>query len=434
MRERISVKQEASVIGSYDTVICGGGPAGIMAAVSAAKNGARTALIERYGFLGGMATAGYVLPISEFCKNAQQVIGGLPWDFVKLLETMKGAEIEYPIGNVSFNPETYKLAAQRLVLEAGVTLYLHSYVSGCILNGKRITHVIINNKNGPEAIEGRYFIDCTGDADLAVYAGVPMQPLSPPDTMLPASMCFLLSGVDTEALGGIHHQREKFSYDNQHIKDFLDRLRSKQTVPLFGGPWFCSTTIKDLVAVNMTRISANMADNREQTRAECQLREDVHRLISLLKENFPPFKNCNLVATGVQAGIRETRRIAGAYILSGGEYLAATKFDDAVSRAIHPIDIHSPTHINMKLTYLEEAGYIPYRSLIVPEFPNYFAAGRCISVDFDSSASIRVQAPVMELGQAAGMAAALCVKNNVSTDKVDIQELRTLLRKGGSNI
>jgi hypothetical protein len=432
--ERISIKTEASVVGSYDTVICGGGPAGIIAAAAAAKNGARTALIERYGFLGGMATAGYVLPISEFCNDSKQVIGGLPWDFVKLMEAMKGVEIEYPIGNVSFNPETYKLAAQRLVLDSGITLYLHSYVSGCILRGKTITHIIINNKNGTEAIEGRCFIDCTGDADLAVYAGVPMQPLSVPDKMLPASLCFLLSGVDTEALGGIHHQREKFSYYNQQIKDFLDTLRSKQKVPLFGGPWFCSTTIKGLVAVNMTRISANMADNREQTRAECQLREDTHRLISLLKENFSPFKSCNLVATGVQAGIRETRRIAGVYILSGREYLAAAKFDDAVSRAAHPIDIHSPTHIDMELTYLDDAGYIPYRSLIAPEFPNYFAAGRCVSVDFETSASIRVQAPAMELGQAAGMAAALCVKNDISADKVDTKQLRTLLREAGAKI
>jgi hypothetical protein len=405
-----------------------------MAAVTAAKNGARTALIERYGFLGGMATAGYVLPISEFCNHAERVIGGLPWDFVKLLEAMGGAEIEYPIGNISFNPETYKLAAQRLVLEAGVTLYLHSYISGCICNGKTITHIFINNKNGTEALEGRYFIDCTGDADVAVYTGVPLQPLSPPGKMLPASLCFLLSDVDTESLGGTHHQREKFSYDNHEIKDFLDDLRLREPVPLFGGPWFCSTTIHGLVAVNMTRISASMADNRDQTRAECQLREDVHRFVALLKENFKPFEKCNLVATGVQAGIRETRRISGVHILSGKDYIAAKKFDDAVSRATHPIDIHLPTETNMKLTYLDEAGYIPYRSLIAPGFPNYLAAGRCIAVDFDTSASIRVQAPAMELGQAAGAAAALCLKNSVSVHDLDTKPLRSLLQQMGSKI
>jgi hypothetical protein len=392
------------------------------------------ALVERYGFLGGMATAGYVLPISEFCNKGQRVIGGLPWEFVKTMEASGGAQIEYPRGNVSFNPEAYKLAAQRLVLEAGVALYLHSYVSDCICDGNLITHLIINNKNGTEAIKGGYFIDCTGDADIGMYSGLPFQPLPPKGTMQPASMCFLLSHVDTEALGGLHHREDRINYINKEIQDFLTMKRSEYDVPVFGGPWFCSTLIEGTVAVNMTRISANMADNREQAKAECKLREDVDRLVLLLKENFKPFKNCSLAATGVQAGIRETRRIAGVHILTGSEYLKAEKFEDSVSRAAHPVDIHIPTDSNQNLTYLEEAGYIPYRSLIAPAFPNYLAAGRCISVDSEVSASVRVQAPVMEIGQAAGMAASLCVKNKVPVDKADIRELRSLLQKEGSFI
>lgn len=433
--KEISIQQTAHVAGDYDVIVCGGGPSGFIAAVTAAKKGVKVALIERYGFLGGMATAGYVLPISEFCNNAQRVIGGIPWDFVKLLESMGGGQVEYPIGNVSFNPEIYKLAAQRMVLEAGVELYLHSYFSGCVSDGKTITHILISNKNGTEALKGRFFIDCTGDADLAKYAGVPFQPVSPPGTMQPASLCFLLSDVDTEALGVTHHKKEKFCYSHPETKTFLNSLRAAgKEVPLFGGPWFCSTTIPGLVAVNMTRISANMADNREQTKAECQLREDAHRLVALIKANIKPFEKCNLVVTAPQAGIRETRRISGAHILTVDEYLKAVKFDDSVSRATHPVDIHSAKDSNINLTYMDEAGYIPYRSLIVPEFPNYLAAGRCISVDFDVSASVRVQAPAMELGQAAGMAAALCSRNNVSVHDLDTKQLCSLLRELGSKI
>ena len=127
----ITQTKEVPVVGSYDVVVCGGGPAGLIAAIAAARGGARTALVERYGFLGGMATAGLVAPISVFNYNGRRIVGGIPWEFVERLSEIGGAEEEKPLGNITFSPEKYKLVAQRMLLEAGVTLYFHSYLTGC---------------------------------------------------------------------------------------------------------------------------------------------------------------------------------------------------------------------------------------------------------------------------------------------------------------
>ena len=185
----ILMNKSVPVIGQYDVIVCGGGPAGWIAAVAAARNGAKTALIERYGFLGGAATASLVTPISEFNKNGRRIIGGIPWEFVEKMDAEGAADITYRNGNIPYEPEMYKLVAQRMVLEAGVDLFLHSYIIDVHNEGKCVTHIIAVNKSGIQAMEGRIFIDATGDADVAYMAGVPMQKMPIADQLQPASMC-----------------------------------------------------------------------------------------------------------------------------------------------------------------------------------------------------------------------------------------------------
>ena len=171
-KETIQLKKEVVVADHYDVVVCGGGPAGFIAAIAAARSGARTALVEQYGFLGGMATSSYVAPLSVFVYNDELVVGGIPWEFVNRLQDMGGGYIEKPLGNVAFDPEVYKLCCQRMVLEAGVELYLHSYLSGCTVQDNVITHIHIENKSGTQALAAKVFIDATGDGDLAYMAGL----------------------------------------------------------------------------------------------------------------------------------------------------------------------------------------------------------------------------------------------------------------------
>lgn len=435
------IKQERNipVVGNYDVVVCGGGPGGIMAALAAARGGAKTCLIERYGFLGGMATAGLVAPISVFNYNGHRIIDGLPWEFIERLTEIGGAREEKPLGNITFSPEKYKLIAQRMLKEAGVDIFFHSYITGTRTTEEKdsktkIEYVIIDNKNGAEAIGGKYFIDATGDSDLAWMAEVPMQPIK--GELQPASLIFMLSGVDTDALPMIRHSQQGVNYHDLAIRDIFTKLREEGTedVPMFGGPWYCGILADGIVLVNMTRHFADMTDNRVAGEIECLLREDAHKYTELLRKYIPAFKNAELIATAPMTGIRETRRILGAHTLTGEEYLEAMNFPDSVARGCHPVDIHSANSTNQRCQFMKDAGYVPYRSLYAPSYPNLLVAGRNFSADEVASASIRVQASVMGLGQAAGTAAAMASKTGISVDKVNTEELRKRLIEIGANL
>ncbi|WP_262244942.1 FAD-dependent oxidoreductase [Parapedobacter soli] len=430
--EWITQTKEIPVIDEYDVVVCGGGPSGFIAAIAAARGGARTALIERHGFLGGMATASLVAPISVFNYNDRRVIDGLPWEFIERLTEVGGAREERPLGNITFSPEKYKLIAQRMVLEAGVSLYFHSYLTGCRKSNNRLTHVIIDNKNGTEAIAAKYFIDCTGDADLSYQAGVPMQPMK--SELQPATLIFMLGGVDTDSLPMLRHSQQGVNYHDVNMRQVLEELDKHTKLPRFGGPWYCGVLDHGLVLVNMTRTYANMADNRQATQTECLLREDVFTFLDILKDHVPAFKNAFLVMTAPQTGTRETRRIQGMHTLTGEEYIAAQDFPDTISRGCHPVDIHSAGSSNQRCEFLKDAAFVPYRCLIAPGFPNLLVGGRAFSADGISSASVRVQASVMGLGQAAGAAAALCAQTEADVAAVDIEKLQSILIAYGANL
>lgn len=435
--EKIQFKKEVPVVGEYDVVVCGGGPAGFIAAIAAAREGAKTALIEQYGFLGGMATAGIVAPLSVFVYKNQQVIGGIPWEFVKRLEAMGGGYVEKPLGNVAFEPELYKLCCQRMVLEAGVELYMHSYLCGCSQNASgQIDAVFIDNKNGTEAIKGKMFIDCTGDADLANFAGVAMQP-DEGRPLQPLSTYFVLGGVDTDSPlvnEAMHHNKEGENCHCLPIREKLLALKEKLGIPEFGGPWFCTTLQPGVVTVNMTRAAADACDNRDYTRAECALREQVFQMAAVLRENFEEFRHCYVSAVAVQAGIRETRRIKGVHTITADEYLTAFKYDDSVSRGAHPIDIHVAGGAEQNVRFLEQPAYVPYGSLVTADCANLLVAGRCISADKQAFASLRVQASCMGTGQAAGVAAAQCSLCGKTATDADITALRGRLIELGANI
>ncbi len=436
--QTVSLNKEIKVSGEYDVVVVGGGPAGIFAAITAARNGAKTALVEQYGFLGGNATAALVTPISKFKKNGEIVVNGAPWEFVGRLKEIGGAVDDYENGNVPVDTEKFKLIAQRMVLESGVTLYLHTYFSDVICENGKVQSLIVTNKNGLSAINCKYVIDCTGDADVAAFAGMPMHEVKDVFELQPASLCFRIGGVDISKLSGVHPRGVNKRGQMFNIRAKFEELERDgiEKLPNFGGPWLC-TVLNDeakIVNVNITRSFADGSDAESVTQTEITLREDVFRLFDILKKHIDGFQNSYLLYTATAVGYRESRRIVGNYTLEVDKYIQAYKFDDSVARGAHLIDIHRAVDSQQDVQFLDKSGYIPYSCMIRSGFDNIIVAGRCISVDKRSFGSTRVMGTAMALGQAAGTAAAICCEDNVCVDKISVTKLRERMIEQGANI
>ncbi len=422
----------------YDVAVCGGGPAGLIAATAAARSGARTILIERYGFLGGMATLSMVSPISVFNKRGERIIKGMPIEFAEMMEKLGGADTSYPTGNIHFDPEVYKLAAQRMTLEAGVTLLLHSYITGCVMDADvpgKIKRVVVENKSGRQEIEADYFIDCTGDADLAKLAGFKYYIGDGEDRELqPMTLWFRLGGVDTDNLENMEMKTLGKRHLNTRIRDALIKLGEEgiEDVPKFGGPWMLTTFRRGEASINLSRYAGDGTDAISMTKAECTLREDVFKLVAILKKHFAEFKDCYLIDTGTQVGIRETRRIEGLYEMTIDDIFESKDFPDTVAKGGHPIDIHKAGSREQDLRKVTDGYNIPYRVMVPKGADNLLVAGRSVSASREASASIRVQATGMALGQAAGLAAAMCHKKKIPVTSLDGAELRGILREQGA--
>ena len=421
-------------LGPFDVLVCGGGPAGIAAAVTAAENGANVALLEQNSYLGGMATGGCVNPMSEFSYKGERVIGGFAWRFAHELIKANGAILEEPRGNLSFNPEIYKLVAQHLVNQANIQLLTNTFIADCLRDGNAIHQIIVANKNGLQAVSSLYVIDTTGDADVAFHAGVPMLPNTRPAQ--PGTLIFSLANVDTTTprMHIIHQKNNNIHHSAGFIRELFEKLRGEGIdVPQFGGPWFCSTVDDGCITVNMSRTAMDAVDAADYQRATMELRENVFRFVSLLKQYVPEFKNCVISSIAPMTGVRQSRRIKGKHVLTGTEYLEATPFADAIARACHPIDIHLPSGDGQILHYPEVAAYIPFRCLQAEGVSNLLVAGRPISADEDAFAGVRVQATCMETGEAAGLAAALCVQQGgIPLDSLDLTAVTSKIRAGGT--
>jgi len=426
--QTLTLSKSAPVTGSYDIVVCGGGPAGFVAAVSAARMGCRTALVERLGFLGGTATAGLVMPISGFYHNGSRVIGSIPWEFICRMEALGAAVVELPKGHISANVELYKLVAQRMLLEAGVTLYSNCYLSHCRKEQDTLTHIFMESKNGTEALRARCFIDATGDGDLCRLSGAPM---TEKEELQPMSLCFLLEGVDlTTPLmrDCIHHNGKNGQPSvNKEIRSYLLECVEAGKLRQFGGPWFNTLVQGGSIAVNVTRTGGNGGDRADMTRAEMQLREDMFTVVALLREKYPEFRSCSIVSSGINPGIRETQQIRGLYTLTGTDLLEGREFSCPVARCAHPMDIHKAASSQQTLERLERAAYVPHTALIPRGIANLLAAGRCISADREALASLRVQGTLMSIGESAGIMAALSCQENCTVDRLPEERLRQLL-------
>jgi len=431
--ESMSIREpsrQVPVAGSYDVIVCGGGPAGLIAAVAAARNGAKTLLIERYGFVGGMSTSALVTPISEFRHFGKQHIGGIPFELLQRAAELGGADVTLESGNFPVNDEIMKLAAQRLLLESGVTLLYHTWFSDCVTEGDRVTHVIVQNKAGRVAYQASVFVDCTGDADLVRAAGFPT---TKGDVLQPATLWFQLGGVDTDALDHLFRDAvDGMLPVSQAIRGRLHELNERGEIPIFGGPWINRFFHDGMVSINVLREATDASDPERFTRTECSLRENLQLIIDVLRREFPEFRDCWLAKSGIQTGVRETYHIVGIYELQRDDILVPKAFPDTIAKGAHVIDIHSSSSNEQNGLVIPRQEYnIPFRCLVPQGSINLVTAGRCLCADGPGFGSVRVMATCMAMGQGAGTAAALGVKHGYSMSGMDFTRLReTLIEQG----
>jgi hypothetical protein len=416
-------------------------------------------LIERYGFLGGLATAGLVAPIlgHTASRSHRPIVAGLLQEMTDRMHALGGApgfaEACQEWG-IRFDAEALKRVADEMIREAGVDLLLHTLVTDAVVEGGRISALIIESKSGRQAVAGRMVIDATGDGDVGFRAGAPTS-LGRAFDGRPESMGSFIHIGGVEGLSEAQQARGR-SRVQEAMRD--GRLR-------FYNANFTnqSTMHRDVLSPNMTRWAGDSTDVCDLTQGELALREQAWVLVAFLRAEVPGFEDCYVVQTSPQIGPRESRQVLGDYLLTGDDIHAGRKFEDAIARGSWWIDIHCPlgqtypVHLctvecprgalcpfwtaehtasmrsEAELYPPDDDWYdIPYRCLTPREIDNLLVSGRCISATHEGMAGARVMGTCIAIGQAAGTAAVLAARAGVNPRDVDVATVRGQLAEDGA--
>lgn len=416
----------------YDVLVVGGGFAGAAAAIAAARRGASVLLIEKYNCLGGAAAFDLVNPFMRYWTLKPGENGGKVQDrvlsrgiFEEIVHRLE--EMGQIVARKAFNEEYLKVILNRMALEAGVKLLFGTTVTGVRTHDGKLTSVEVWNVSGRSRFRARTFVDATGDANLAVMAGVPCRVGRESDGLCqPMTLCFRLANVDPALY------REQKPQINPLYEQY--RAEGKITNPRENVLIF-NTTVPGMLHFNTTRVVKLDPTNAEDvTRAELIAREQILEIVDFLRENFTAFANAQLVSSGIQIGARESRMICSLHDLTREEIVAGTKFPDGIAACNYDIDIHSPDGTGTSHYYFPDRVYytIPYRSLLPVGTKNLIVAGRCVGASHEAQASLRIMPTVCTLGEAAGAAAAHAVKAARDFPDLDTEALRADLRNAGA--
>jgi FAD-dependent oxidoreductase family protein len=448
----VDYSRQVPVAEPVDVLVVGGGPSGIAAAVASARAGARTLLVERYGYLGGNLTAGLVGPCmtSFSLDGSEQLIRGVFDEMVRRMVELGQARhpseipagsaycgfIEYGHDKVTpFEPEAVKVVAEQMCAEAGVELLLHTFVADALTEGDAVTGVVCANKSGLSVRPVRVVVDCSADGDVAAASGVETATGRESDGLTqPMTLFFRIRGVDDERVE---------QYVRAHPDDFRPFASIVAAATAQGrfpaprrGVGMYRTLRPGVWRINTTRILGRDGTNADDlTAAELAGRDQVHRLVRFFREELPGFADCELLDTAATIGVRETRRIVGEYVLSLEDLQSGRHFDDVVALCGYPVDIHDPTGAGGGVddSYGTANAYeIPYRCLVPRRVRQLLVAGRCLSATHEALAAIRVMPPAFATGEAAGTAAALAVRLGVTPRDVPVDELQRSLAAAGA--
>ncbi len=424
---------------NYDVLVCGGGPAGLSAGFAAARMGAKTLIVEQFNCLGGVATAGghgHICLYSSWGSD-ERVVGGIIWELAKRTEATGYGVCNN--SNADFEVEGMKLVLEQMAAECNAELLYHSFVADSVVKDGRTVGIVVQNKNGRQQLMADRIIDSTGDGDVAARAGCSFD-VGDDDNGLcqPVTLMFTIGGVDWARVEEFRRQyKEKHGSDHNWWK--LERVYEEATRngdmrPFQTGNmgWWWTPTRPDQVGINFTHINHIDATKAEDlTKATIEGRKQAYETIEVYRKYIPGMEKCHMVSTPCTIGIRETRRIRGLYTLTKEDVVGMRRFDDSIGWGSFYIDIHSVSGPGMdKKTYYPEKGFkyqIPYRIMLPKDVDNLLVAGRCASCTHEALGSLRVMPQCGVMGQAAGVAAVISLRNKISPRNINIEQLQSEL-------
>jgi hypothetical protein len=434
----------------YDVLVAGGGPSGVGAAVAAARNGAKVLLIEKYGFLGGMATAASVPAFCPYTDGEKVIIKGIG---LEVLEAMKKeSKFDSPVKDkkelikrmydwVPIDAEVLKRVLDNMVIDSGCKVIFHTSVSDVIYENDTVKAIMVENKEGKNIIDCKTIIDCTGDADIVVKAGGQYEYGDENDLVQAVTLCYRISNINMEAL--VRYFKE--SGDTGNLTKAVERARKNGDFN-FNEKHVAGFSIQNegVAGLNFGHVyEINPLKAEDLTRAEIESRRNIPAMLDFLRKYVPGLENAVLTSSGPMVGIRETRRIIGEYRLTVKDYFNRTEYEDTIARYAYPIDVHASTprdvvfhdkddeYITSK--YKPGESYsIPYRALLPKGLKNVIVAGRPLSADRAMHGSFRVMPACFATGQAAGTAAAICSTENIELRQINIGKLQKLLKEQGA--
>jgi hypothetical protein len=423
---------DVPVLWSGDVVVVGGGSAGCAAAVASARQGASTMLVESGGFFGGTA-AGVLDTMYGFFpagSDDHRVVGGVGWEVANALLESKEAFLRgntYGAGvGVTYEPEALKLEWDKLLLGAGVVPLLHSRMSSIVMDGPTVVGVVVHTRRGPFLIDGKRFVDATGDGDLVWAAGCSLEMPDERRRTQPLTATFRVGGVGEPApTDELHRLMREAAQSGEYELPRLEGSAHRTVLP-------------GVYHTNMTRVSGIDATNPwAMTYSEIEGRKQATEYVRFLVDKVPGYGDAYLLGTSVWIGTRETRRLIGVYVLTREDVISGRQFDDAIALCGAPVEDHDAGEQTLweYVGGAEPSGQtygVPYRCLLPIEADSLIVAGRCLSATHDAHASARSIGQCLAYGQAAGTAAALSVAKSTRLRDLDIELLRKTLIDNGA--
>lgn len=429
----------------YDVIVCGGGPSGVAAAISAVRRGAKTLLIERYGFCGGMSTAALVNPWSghEFTDpetgRHASIIGGIFKEVV--LEMHRRGGYGSALSPAAFDEELLKNVYDQLLLAAGVQVRFHTQLKSAIAEDGMLKNITVYSKSGTETFSAGCFVDCSGDADLAAFARVPFRVGRSEDGLTQAmTVSFRMGNVDKREMIATGNLRKARALVEPYFQQAL--ASGELFYPYRPFIHFYDYPREGILHFNMTRINeVNGLSVQDLTHAEMEGRRQAFLIADWLRSAVPYFKHAYVEKVACQVGVRETRHIEGLYTMTQDDIRSAKKFADGIARSRYFIDIHNPRGAHDVQQQQGKQGAlredfgppegdyyeVSYRSLVSPVCRNLIVACRALSATHEASAAIRVMATMHAIGEAAGIAAAHSVQSGTNVVDIDGNWVRSQL-------